>query len=918
MRLQYQMIAFMVIPLLATGGFVAGMASLERSSEAASLRARQSNTYLIAAQTLRDGVIDAETGMRGYLATGEPVFTEPYDRALREVPAVVGALNGLASNDTERRPAVIGMTRDAMEQLDTVRGLVDRARSGDRAGALRALRAGSSKRSMDEFRARVSSFVVTERARRSDDLATVGRSWGKWRELIALVALTAFALALIAAVAFGRGIVGRLTDLSAKLQRFARREDLGPPSRARDEIGALDRAFHAMAEEVRARQGALERYRLLSDVARDVILFVDPATSQILEANAAASEAYGIPRSELMGRSLIELRDPAYRDVVPFDDAQLFEGVSYESVHRRADGSSFPVEVRARAAVIDGRRVNVQIVRDATEGRRAREEIARALDSALEASRLKSEFVATMSHEIRTPMSGVIGMSELLLGTDLTEEQREFALTVRDSAQALLTIINDILDFSKMEAGKLDLERVDFDLRRVVEGVAGLLRNEAENKGVELETRISARLPTAVNGDPVRLRQVLVNLVGNAVKFTRAGRITIEVRVDAEREDAVVLGFAVSDTGIGISADALEGLFEPFVQGDGTTTRRYGGTGLGLSISRRLIRLMGGDVTVQSTVGVGSTFRFTVTFGHSAELRADEDATIASGVRRVLIVEDDVAVRQVIARQVRSWGMAVDVVENVAEALGRLARGASDGESFDVVLADYVLPKENAFALADALREDRGRYGDPVLVLVTAFDAQGRKDEALRRGFSAYLTKPFSPSHLHEILLEAVRAREARAVAPVRLGGAEPAVRRGTVRLLLVEDEDINRRVTVLQLAELGYRNVDTAVNGLEAVRAARENRYALILMDVHMPEIDGFAATQAIRTAERETGDHVIIVALTANALQGDRRACLDAGMDDYLAKPLRLHALRSVLERWLTLDHKDAAAAVRAHDDH
>jgi PAS domain S-box-containing protein len=768
------------------------MASLEHSSENAFVGAQQSSAYLVLVDTLSDEVIDAETGMRGYLATGQPMFTEPYDRALRVVPSDVSALNALVSGDRERRPAIEGITRDAVRQLATVRALVARARAGDRAGAARALRAAGSKRSLDEFRARVGAFAFVERQRRDQDLAANRAVLRRWRDLIALIVFSALAAALFAAVAFGRGIVDRLTEISDKLRRFARAEDVGAPSRARDEIGALDRAFHTMAADVRARQGALERYRLLSNVTRDIILFVDPVSFEILEANAAASDAYGVARSELLGRSLLDLHDPAHRDITPFEASQQLDGIAFCSVHHRSDGTSFPVEVRARTAVIDGRRVSVQIIRDATESQRAQQEVTRALESALQASRLKSEFVATMSHEIRTPMSGVIGMSELLLGTELTEEQREFALTVRDSAQALLTIINDILDFSKMEAGKLDLERVDFDPRRVVDGVASLLRNDAEQKGVELETRISPHLPIAVNGDPVRLRQVLVNLVGNAVKFTRGGRVVIDVQVEDDSANAVVLAIAVQDTGIGIPEEVREKLFEPFVQGDAATTRRFGGTGLGLSISRRLIRLMGGDIRVESTVGVGSTFRFTATFGRSAGQQAHDDAATAIGARRVR--------------------------ESMLSALCTPAQG-----------------------------------------------------------------------------------------------NGEPVTRGGQVRLLLVEDQDINRRVTVLQLAELGYQNVDTAVNGVEAVRAVRENRYDLVLMDVQMPETDGFAATKAIRAAERETGEHTIIIALTASALQDDRRACLDAGMDDYLAKPLRLHGLRSVLERWLIRDQQDGAAAGR-----
>jgi two-component system sensor histidine kinase/response regulator len=534
--------------------------------------------------------------------------------------------------------------------------------------------------------------------------------------------------------------------------------------------------FSAFVRDITKRKRAEHqaRYRLLSEVTRDIILFVDSTTLKIIEVNAAACEAYGLAETLLIGRSLLTLRDPDQR-VVPeqVEAAEGREGVSYESVHRRADGTLFPVEVHARTWDIEGRSITVHTIRDATERQRDREELLHALDQAVEASRLKSEFVATMSHELRTPMNAVIGMSELLVGTDLDPVQHEYATTVSDSAQSLLAIIDEILDFSKVEAGKLDLERVDFEPRRVIDGVASMLAAEAKAKDVTLALALSPDLPLAVNGDPTRLRQILVNLAGNAVKFTEAGRVSIEAKVEEENEESIVLRFIVSDTGIGMSPETLRRLFEPFVQGDGSLTRRYGGTGLGLSISRRLVTLMSGEIEVESRQGEGSTFRFTATFRRVAGLRTSPG--------------------------------------------GHLPRADTPRVSNDNL------------------------------------DAETR--------------------------------------------------RRREPRLLLAEDQEINRRVTAIQLAELGY-SVDTVRNGRDAVEAVRDGRYDLVLMDVHMPVMDGFGASSAIRALERETGRHVIIVALTANALQGDRRACLDAGMDDYLTKPLRIDALRAVLNHWLPVE--------------
>jgi two-component system sensor histidine kinase/response regulator len=907
--LQQRTIGLIAIPMVSMLAFLASMASLAGSIEDMSKTARHSTMLVMAAQNLLSSVVDAETGMRGYLATGEAQFSQPYDDALRIEPENAAALTRLAKGDPDREAAVNELTRAAQTQVTMIRHLVEEYRAGRHEDAIRELRSGSNKRSMDAFRAESASFTRSEFSQRNRGVQELQALWGRWRFLSALGFLAAIVIALFVSVVFARGIVGRMQALSRKLERFAHGEPIGDPASARDEIGALDRAFHRMATELTERQTALTRYRLLSEVTRDIILFIDRETLEIIEANTAACEEYALSRAELIGRSVIAIRDPAHLiepDVIAAMDRA--EGVSFESVHRRADGTPFPVDIQARTATIDGRRIMVQTIRDATERQRARGEVSRALDQALEASRVKSEFVATMSHEIRTPMNGVIGMTELLLGTDLSPDQREFALTVRDSAQSLLTIINDILDFSKIEAGKLDLDATDFDPGRIVESVASLVRTEASAKGVAVDIKLSPRLPSAVNGDPGRLRQILTNLAGNAVKFTASGRVVIEAKVETADEDAVTLRFTVSDTGIGIAPEIQNRLFEPFVQGDGTTTRRFGGTGLGLSISRRLITLMGGKIDVESRPGEGSTFRFTATFRQTDGVVADDEDALPLNRLRVLIVEDDAAARHTVERYTSSWGMQSDVAQTVAEALAKLFDAAVDGAPFDIVLADYVLPKVNAFALAQAISESDA-YGNPSLVLMTAFDANGRKDEAYRRGFCAYVTKPFSPSALHDALVEGARRRhgpnETNPNGPGPLAQSNDAI-----RLLLAEDQEVNRRVTVLQLAELNYRRVDTVRNGLEAVRAVREGEFDLVLMDVHMPEMDGFAAAQAIRQAERETGNHVVIIALTANALAGDRKACLDAGMDDYLSKPLRMHALRSMLERWLPVQREISVA--------
>jgi PAS domain S-box-containing protein len=798
------------------------------------------------------------------------------------------------------------MQRSALALLDDITVQVENVRSHRRGAAIAWSASGRGKRQMDAFRAEVAVCQRLEADQRARGLAQLRTIWNVGLLLLA-AAVSAALVALGFSIGFGRAIVRRLNGLAENAERFGRGEALVPPSAGTDEISNVALAFQHMADERRVRLGALARYRLLSEVTSDIILFTDRASLLIVEANAAALRAYGRTRDELVGRPVLSLHDPAH-PIPSVETADRESGVEFETMHRRSDGTLFPVEVRARTAVIDGRRVILSTIRDTTERQGARTELVEALDRALEGARLKGEFVATMSHEIRTPMNGVIGMSELLLRTELNPEQLEYAATINESAQSLLAVINDILDFSKIEAGKLVVEALDFDVHVTIERVIGLLRPSAEAKSVELRLDLSPHVPQFVRGDCGRFRQVLTNLVGNAVKFTERGSVRVAAKMMTARDVDLLLEVTVTDSGIGIPDAALAGLFEPFVQGDGTTTRRYGGTGLGLSISRRLAELMGGRIEVESREGVGSVFRFTAPFETPLDLPASSIASTLDGTR-VLVVEDDATARRTIRRYLAAWGVEVSTAEDVADGLAMLERGASELRPFDVALVDFVLPARNGYSLALAVRT-HARYGAPALVLMTAFDAKGRRETALVVGFDAFLLKPFRPSDLEDVLTAAMESRgrtSTRRSLPV--AAAQVAGRSG-VRLLIADDQEINRRVTASQLQALGFA-ADTVQSGREAVHAVRGGDYDLVLMDVHMPEVDGFAATRAIREHERTTGEHITIVALTANALARDRDACLAAGMDDYLSKPIQLESLRLVLDRWLPASLEAPACA-------
>ena len=645
---------------------------------------------------------------------------------------------------------------------------------------------------------------------------------------------------------------------------------------------------------------AIQNARLFAEIARQKQYFeslvgISPvaviemdADERVTGWNPAATALFGYAAEEAIGR---QDRRPRLRATRTDDEGReiteeaLASGRAQRITRRRRkDGTPVDVELMFVPLTVDGERVGfLGIYHDITELQQAREE-------AEAATQAKSAFLATMSHEIRTPMNAVIGMTGLLLGTELTPEQREFAEVVRSSGDALLHVIDDILDYSKIEAGKLELENEPFDLRECVESALDIVAPRAAEKNLELGCLVGDGVPAGIAGDAGRLRQVLLNLLSNAVKFTETGEVVVDLDAEAAGDGVWRVIVAVRDTGIGIPPDRIERLFESFSQVDASTTRRYGGTGLGLAISKRLIELMGGTLHAESEQDVGSTFRI--------ELRANEaevPTRIPAGSeqpqiegKRLLVVDDNATNREIVSRQAHSWGMDAVQAESPARALELI----ESGERFDVAVLDMLMPEMDGRELAREIRRHRTLQELP-LVLVTSL---GRLPEArTAEEFSAQLSKPLKASQLFDALMRVFAAQEGdeAGVARGEVGAAETS----TLRILLAEDNAVNQTVALALLGKMGYR-ADVVWNGLEALEALERQPYDVVLMDVQMPELDGLDTTR--RICERwPDGARPRIIAMTANALQEDRDACFAAGMNDYVAKPIRAEALADALQR-------------------
>ena len=799
------------------------------------------------------------------------------------------------------------------------------------------------------------------------DLETL---YSRWTGFVGIVAGVLFAAGLLAFILSSRlqQIISepilRLTTLARRVSA-EKNYSLREVKTSQDEIGTLIDDFNDMLEQIQLRDRQLEQSRehledlvakrtseleglrsrleLILDTVGEGVYGVD-ANGLTTFLNDAASSMIGWTPEELLGKPLHTILHHTKPDGSPYprEDCPILATARDGTVHHvddesfwRKDGTSFSVEY-VSAPMRDKQRGLVGAVvtfRDITERKRAEKALKKAKQAAESANLAKSQFLANMSHEIRTPMNGVLGMADLLINTDLTSRQNKFVESLLRSGQALLQILNNILDFSKVEAGKLDLEIIDFNLRQTIEDTVELFAESAQHKDLELVCQISPDVPTFTQGDPGRLRQILTNLIGNAIKFTAHGEVVLRTTVHAENSDGALVRFEITDTGVGIAPEALTQIFEAFAQADSSTTRKFGGTGLGLAIAKQLVELMGGSISVASKLGKGSTFRVTAPLHHAKSAPIFEPEPNPLRGLSVLIGDGNASTRASLEEQASAWGMFPSSVPNGSETWAQLQVAAERGQPFDIAILDREMPGMDNLQLVRRIKESSELSATRVVLLTPVHFSETQEKEARQFGIQGFLSKPIRQAELYNCLIGTIRGSSETFCSPSFRSSPKPdAPTEPWAHLLLAEDNPVNQELVQAMGEHLNLR-VDVAGDGHEALEALSRTSYDLVLMDWQMPELDGLETTREIRRrealgvrSEAETSEElrvkseakekaisdtlhsspvtlhrIPIIALTANAIAEDGEKCLAAGMDDFLIKPFSIDQFQAILERWL-----------------
>jgi len=693
---------------------------------------------------------------------------------------------------------------------------------------------------------------------------------------------------------------------------------LMPKGLALPSPGEMAKANKILSERTQELEASRTRLHSVLAAATENAIIACDADGTITVFNSGAERMLGYTAEEMVGKHTPavfhleseilergrELTEELGRPVQGFEvfNAKARDGQPEERIwtYVRKDGSQLPVQLTVSFAYDASGKVigRVGIAQDITARKKYERQLQEAKERAEQADRAKSDFLATMSHEIRTPMNGVIGMTSLLLDTALDNEQRNLAETIRFSGESLLRLINDILDFSKIEAGQMSLEDLDFDLRGLVEDTLEMMAIQAHAKGIELVSGVAPEVPGKLRGDPGRVRQVLTNLMGNAIKFTNEGEVAVRVTLEAEEETSVRVRFEIKDTGLGIPLETQARLFQPFVQADSSTSRKFGGTGLGLAICKRLAESMSGSIGVESTPGHGSTFWVTMKFSRPTGAEVAPKAPLAMINTRVLLVVDNATRRQFLDQKISAWRMLAQSAESGEAALAMLRQAATEETPYSLAIVDLQKPEMDGLAFAQKLKDDP-ILGTTQLILLTPFGSPVPRDQLKEFRVAACCVKPVRQSVLFDCVSE-VLARpgsdeKSEPLEPLIKAEVPESVRKE--RVLLAEDNAVNQQVALGNLRKLGYE-ADVAANGFEVLEAIARKSYDIILMDCQMPDLDGYQVTREIRQRERK-GRHAYIIAMTANAMVGDREKCLAAGMDDYVSKPLNRADLRAAMQR-------------------